>query len=103
MAEELSVNEKSELMARHDLRHQGDYDEDFYKALVALREPSLDDIEDRARRTIMHFIQAMENDVPDRDFPPGSYLMEGFMMGLVAGRYLKPDIFKKGKEPKVGS
>ena len=95
--------EKTELMGRFDIRRRDDYDEDFYKALVALREPGLDDIEDRARRAISLFIQAIEADMPERGYPAGSYLMEGFMMGFVAGRYLKTDIFKKGKEPKVAS
>jgi hypothetical protein len=100
MGEELSIQEKAELMGRHDISNQDDYDEDLFKALVALREPSLNDIQDRARRAIALFIQVVQDGIPDQDFPPGSYLLEGFMMGLVAGRYLKPDIFKKGKEPK---
>jgi len=101
MAEELSINEKAELLARYDRHNQGDYDEDFYKALVILKIPGLDDFEDKGRRTITRFIQDLEADVPDRDFPPGSYLMIGFIKGFMAGRYLKANIFKEGKEPKL--
>lgn len=101
--DELSIREKAELLARHDHRNQGDYDVNLYEALIALREPGIDDIEDKARRAILLFIKDIQDDISNQDFLPGSYLMEGFMMGLIAGRYLKPDIFKKGREPKLAS
>lgn len=103
MGDELSISEKAELLARHDRRNQGDYNEDLHKALLDLREPRIDDIEDKARRAILLYIRVLQDEMPDGDYPPGSYIMEGFMMGFLAGRYLKPDIFKKGKEPKVAA
>jgi len=101
MPEGLSLNEKAELLARHDRRNQDDYDADFYKALGTLKMPDLDDFEDKGRRTITRFIQDLTADVPARGFPPGSYLMIGFLKGFMAGRYLKANIFKEGKEPKL--
>lgn len=100
MGEELSIEEKAGLLARHDRSKQDDYDKNLFDALMALREPGIDSIEDKARRAILLYIRVMQDEMPEGDYPPGSYIMEGFMMGFLAGRYLKPDIFKKGKEPK---
>lgn len=100
MNESLSPWDKSELMARFDNRHRDEYDQDFFNALMALREPALNDIEDKARRAIARFIEVMEKGLASVKYPPGSYLLEGFILGWLAGKTIPRSIFKEGKEPK---
>jgi len=100
MAENLTPLEQGRLLAELDYRNREDYDRDYYNKLQKIQEPRVADLDDRVRRAISRYITDVAKDVADafssdEEYPPGAYLLEGWILGYVAGRNIKGSIFKK--------
>lgn len=97
MAENLTRMEKTRLLVEVDRRKRDDYDKDFYDKLRKIEEPNVEEVDDRIRRALIRYIQEVESHFLGEHNPPGSYLMEGWILGYVAATNIERSIFKKNQ------
>lgn len=95
MAEELTHSEKARLLAYLDARNRDDYDEDYYNDLRKIKLPHVADVDDRIRRALARYTHEWSASAKMLgEMPIGSYFIEGWMHGYIAGRTLKRNIFR---------